>query len=313
MDKKIEIVVVANAAQAEQMKVQGYCPVECSFGETSVVDELFLDHHGELSSLSPVCIRSFERHKGKRADDPRFVVCGGPDADAVLSIIALTDAVPFMNFGKHGSHHGDFHELYKLAARRDRDPHVDMVGASEENSVNTILLWFLQQRERDWTKAVNGMIDACNKWMSDPDCFQHCLEQEQARKEQAAIDMKAGTVFPVGGTDLSILLIEPDGGFGFDVFYKKHDFVVLRNKEHGSITVGAKDEETARKLGDKGLRCLFEKLSEEQPGWGGSETVGGSPRGQEMELMDAVKACLAMACTLASNATFEMWSPYINC
>ena len=310
--RKIEIVVAQSAAQAEALRRQGYCPVECSFGEVSVVDELILDHHGELSALSPVCIRSFERHSGKRADDPRFVVCGGPDADAVLSIIALTDAVNVLTFKESGSVHEDFHELYELAALRDRDPHVDMVEQCKKNSVNTILLWFLQQRFRDWSVAVAGVVDACDQWISDPDCFQYCLEKEQSRKEQSSVDMEAGTVFPVNGTELSILLVEPDGGFGFDVFYQKHDFVVLFVSEHGTVTVGARDAETAKKLGSRGLLDVFEELSKEQPGWGGSETVGGSPRGQKMEMMDAVKACFVLACNLASSETFAMWEPYIN-
>jgi len=309
---KLEIVVAEDATQAKKYKKQGYCPVECSFGEISVVDELFLDHHGQLSKLDPVCIRAFERHSGKRADDPRFVVTGGPDADAVLCIIALSDAVNFMRFSSTGSRHGDLHDLYKLAARRDRDPHVDMVKACQKNSGNTVLLWFLQQRFREWDSAVEGMISACNKWMSDQSCFMHCLEAEQGRKEQAAEDMKNGTVFPVYSTELSILLVEPEGGFGFDVWYKKHDFVVLLNKEHGTVTVGARDVETARKLGDRGLRSLFEELSKKQPGWGGSPTVGGSPRGQKMDAMDAVQACFVLACNLASNETFSMWEPYIK-
>lgn len=45
---------VASAADARHYRDLGCCPVECSFGNESVVDEMQLDHHGALSTLPPV-------------------------------------------------------------------------------------------------------------------------------------------------------------------------------------------------------------------------------------------------------------------
>lgn len=326
MMKEIEIVVAENAEQAEQYKEQGYCPIECSFGEVSVVDELQMDHHGELSHLEPVCIRAFRfENFGKRSRDPRFVVAGGPDADALLAILALAAEIEDPNNPspelcgweynpedepwKIGALHawekwsGAAFSLYKVAARRDRDPHVNL-GKAEKNYISNVLLWFLQQRFRDWNEAVQGMERAIETWRKDNRAFAHCLEKEKERQQAAIKDMENGTVFPIYRTDMTVLFVEPDAGFGFDVWYSEHHFVVLRNKERGFITIGARDASTAKHVTyhkDRGLLDLFQELSKEQPGWGGSPTVGGSPRGQEMTTMDAIRAVTTLCCMVSNQ------------
>ena len=44
--KKLEIAFAKTAAEAEKFMCQGYCPVECSYGGVSIVDNLDMDHHG---------------------------------------------------------------------------------------------------------------------------------------------------------------------------------------------------------------------------------------------------------------------------
>ena len=73
--------------EIEHMLDEGYEPVECSIGGRSIVGDLQMDHHGELSHLTGVAIRAYENY-GARKDDPRFVVTGAADADATFAIAA---------------------------------------------------------------------------------------------------------------------------------------------------------------------------------------------------------------------------------
>ena len=317
--RKIEVVVAKNASEAREYMDQGYCPIECSFGEESVVDELKMDHHGSFSHLRPVCIRAVGPALwGVRASDRRFVVAGGPDADACLAILALCGATT-----ENPHTPGEVIDLYRLAARRDRDPHVNLVEAcrGDDSAYNgdVVLLWFLQQRFRCWNEAIEGLQLAFKKWRrksSYPGFFDDCFEKEKQRIEQAKTDMEAGESYLLPEVGSSILLVAPQGGFGFDVFYRSYDFVVQMNNSFSSVTVGAKDEETAKRLGGDGLRKVFKELSVYSPGWGGSPTVGGSPRGVEMTILDAFRAVQVISCFLeregSHQETYEMLRPHLQ-
>ena len=72
------------------LRDQGFEPIECAFGQFgSVMGPLCMDHHGTESHREGVALRACRDAYGARKNDPRFVVTGAPDADAVLSIIAL--------------------------------------------------------------------------------------------------------------------------------------------------------------------------------------------------------------------------------
>lgn len=86
--------VVTDEAAARALLADRWCPLECSFGRISVVDELGLDHHGELSHLEGVAIRALRDHAGARAADPRFVIAGAADADATFAAAALAGLLP---------------------------------------------------------------------------------------------------------------------------------------------------------------------------------------------------------------------------
>ncbi len=45
---KIEIIFSVKGEQIKEKVIQGYCPVECSIDGESIVDDLKMDHHGEL-------------------------------------------------------------------------------------------------------------------------------------------------------------------------------------------------------------------------------------------------------------------------
>jgi len=263
------IETVKTAAEAQTLTDAGYTPVECAFGAESVVCELRLDHHGSLSDLPPACVQAV-KHAGSRRADARFVVTGAPDADAVLCIAIVSGAVDPAGLGG----------LIALVADRDVNPHVDMVAACEKDTAMAGLLWFLQQRWGSWDDALQGMVEVCESVANDPTRYVDTLVAEKARVALAREVQASGEVFG----DVLLVSVPAELGFGFDVWYKSHPFVVAFLEKWGSITVGATSEAQAARVGDGGLLDLFNDL---EGAWGGRSTVGGSPRGQKMSFLNA--------------------------
>lgn len=88
------LVYAPTRAAAEEYRDQGYEPIECSFGRTSVVGKLGLDHHGALSEKPPVSLQAFQLlHNNGRRLPKRYVVTGQPDADSIYALLLLTHQV----------------------------------------------------------------------------------------------------------------------------------------------------------------------------------------------------------------------------
>src|SRR5438045_777192 len=92
--EKLIITYVTTAEAAREAVQEGFCPIECAFGAESVVDDLQLDHHGDLSGLEAVATRAYGMHFGARASDPRFVVTGAAGAETPFVIAALAGYLP---------------------------------------------------------------------------------------------------------------------------------------------------------------------------------------------------------------------------
>ena len=86
MNNELEIVVVNTADEAKAYVKKGYTPVECSFGNESVIDDLRLDHHGSMSGEESVAIRAYRDLFGSRADSKKIVV-NHIDADNMFAFI----------------------------------------------------------------------------------------------------------------------------------------------------------------------------------------------------------------------------------
>jgi hypothetical protein len=85
--------------------------------------------------------------------------------------------------------------------------------------------------------------------------------------------------------------------WGFDRWYLWAPVVVSFSARLDKVTAGCPDRETAERLfGPGGLANIWPLLG---PGWGGRETVGGSPRGERLTLADAERAALRIAEVLA--------------
>ena len=90
---EIEIIVKTLDWDVKNMVGVGYCPIECSFGDFSIVDKLEMDHHGAYSHLESVAVRAYRDFYGKRKDNPKFVV-NHIDADCIFAIAALSGLLP---------------------------------------------------------------------------------------------------------------------------------------------------------------------------------------------------------------------------
>ena len=86
-------VLVSTVSEARRYIAQGFCPIECSIGGESIVDDLIMDHHGPHSHLESVAIRAYRDLFGARREDPRFVTAIG-DADACFAAAALAGELP---------------------------------------------------------------------------------------------------------------------------------------------------------------------------------------------------------------------------
>lgn len=96
--KPLKIRVVKDYESAIHWLEKGYVPVECSFGNRSVVDDLILDHHGCYSNQAGVAVRAYRDLFGIKRDSPHFVVTGYPDEDATFAICALAGILPHPSY-----------------------------------------------------------------------------------------------------------------------------------------------------------------------------------------------------------------------
>lgn len=270
--------------QATQLEGRGYEPIECAFGEGSVLGPLQMDHHGSESWREGVALRACRDHYGARRSDPRYVVTGTPDADAVLAIVALSALVPQDKIPEG---------FFDLVNRRDLDPiHVDLL---EEPFGDELL--FFQQTEKlrrdgpSFYKAVDAMCRLLQEGLGYEE-REHTRRREERRislAEQCMIEQVDPLVLTVESTV-----------WGFDQWYKRAPVVVSYSKRHRSITIGCCDLSHATRLfGEEGLLRVFRALGR---GWGGRETIGGSPRDQQFQASDAHEVATQVASLILPEA-----------
>ncbi len=291
---QLTIAHVNAADEARRLRDTGYCPVECSFAEESVVDELLMDHHGSLSHLEGVAVRAYRDHYGARRSDPRFVVTGAADADATFAIAALAGLLPHPNLAK-GTVGGasnalsqDLLPLAELINKADLTPTNLGLEACPEGRL-LLLFKQLASGQQDGVAFYSGV----DRWrlLCGPRAPRALLEavtlEERRRVEQA----RAATVELLN--DVVAFVESPV--WGYDVWYAEvRPVMVAYVAAQGSVSIGCRDLATAeRHFGAGGLRNVFGKL--QPPGWGGRETVGGSPRGLRLDREQARVAAVAVA------------------
>ena len=306
----MNLVLSNTADEIRTLVSQGFCQIECSIGGESIVDELKMDHHGSNSALEAVALRAYRDLYGVRAEDPRFVVTGVADADACFAVAALAGLIPHpkrvvaetlpptikMSLTR------DLTELAQIISRVDVSPIGLDIPALPCGEV--LLTWnAMSTSARDtlgfqmgvglWRALLEG-----NPSQLGP--FFTAAKTAEANRVQASLaDLNERGVVING-----VLIVKESRVFGFPEWYGRiedqpfesvggwRNPLVLAWLERGhNVTMGCPNDTVADALfGKGGLKDVFGQL--EPTGWGGRESVGGSPRGVELsweQVQEAVK------------------------
>ncbi|MBU1900523.1 hypothetical protein KKB55_22490, partial [Myxococcota bacterium] len=146
--------------EAQRLAAEGYEPIECAFGQRgSVLGRFAMDHHGTERHREGVALRACRDHFGALRDDPRFVVTGTPDADAVLAIVALAGLVPRAQISP---------AFYQIVDLNDVDPINSDLFSSPEGEA---LAWFnqrshLTQSLEGFETAIEAMLQLLKQGIS---------------------------------------------------------------------------------------------------------------------------------------------------
>ena len=291
----IEIVFVSTKEEAESFKEQGYCPVECAFGDESVIDDLKMDHHGEFGYLGSVSSRAYQDHYGARKNDPRFVI-NHVDADNTFAIAALAGILPNSETGK------DLTGLAQTVAMMDTDPIGRDVLQMTDGDILATWQKIYSHMEKDAVSA-SSAVYGWQTLTTSPDVApflevgkQAVIEvRETAKEEMHRCGHKNGDIFVLSGVTVD----------GFNEWYGrnmdadphtldawKNPVVAALNSKKG-IRIACPNDEIAELIfGKGGLENVFARLNENPKykdtdgGFGGRVSVGGSPRKMEMEAYD---------------------------
>jgi len=276
-----EILYASNMAEALDMATKGFEPVECAFGrEGSAVGRYKLDHHGQYSGEEAVSVKA-ARLALEGVKLQRFVVTGDADCDQCYAIAALSGSqIPI-----------DMDEANAIA-----EVDVDPIGRDLASDRYVRILLF-NQRTHGFPSCLDSTYKALGEFVGifngrygakDVDAAR---SYEKARKDsvrQGIKQLEPGRVALVASDD-----------WGFDVWYESAPIVVAFVAPKKSVTIGLcpkkggtlGDRTGFELLGPEGLKRVYPVLdSEIKPGWGGRETIGGSPRNAEMTYEDAQKA-----------------------
>ena len=280
--------------EALRLRDLGYEPLECAFGQHgSVLGPHALDHHGDESHREGVALRACRDLYGACQSDPRFVVTGNPDADCTLAIVALAALVPRDAIDP---------VFFALVDEHDIDPIGKDLLATPEGEQ---LAWFNQRPglthdEKGFRAAVEQMRRLLLEGIT-PEERDKVRRNDLARRRKAidgvtSLYDRGGSPLerPEDASELPVrrgpaavagrprIAVVQSSVWGFDVWYRTAPVVVSYASRIAKVTVGCPDLDTAIRLfGPEGLMHAWRALGK---GWGGRETIGGSPRGVRLGL-----------------------------
>lgn len=283
--------VRSTVSEIEQAVSDGFCPIECSVGGRSIVDDLELDHHGEYSHLPGVALAAYKQYPGECVERPFLVTVPPVDADACFAAAALLGLLPHP---KDGAGEGNLTELAETINAMDLDPigtnPLDLPGGE------LLLAWDVIMSGNDRSSA--AFAAGTYLWQQLTTATGWRLKPLLAGVEQAEIDRRANAAADLDhcpkNTFGPVLCLYKTEAWGFDVWYGRkgvgapaephgwtYPVVLALGKQSEEITIGCPNGAVAEAcFGPGGLKKVFEKLS--PSGWGGRESIGGSPRGQEL-------------------------------
>jgi hypothetical protein len=295
------VLVLSNCLnEVRELVNQGFCPVECAIGEVSVMDNLCMDHHGFESHREPVALRAYRDHFGARANDPRFVGVGIADADMTFAVASLAGILPHPNRVVleilpqpiKNSLTKDLSSLVQTISRVDIDPvGLDILSMP---GGDMLLTWnAMNNNARDslgfhvgvglWRNLTEGNLLHLKSFLEAA----KTSERLRVEASLADYDERLEVVNRVP-------IIKGSRVHGFSEWYDRcpnapvntmagwgNHVVVAWLEKGGNVTIGCPNVEIAEILfGRGGLKNVFSKLK--PIGFGGRETVGGSPRGERL-------------------------------
>jgi len=272
--------VYANSPiEAKEYVEKGYEPVECSFGNSSIVGPCVLDHHGEYSDEEPVSIKAAKiALQSNFSPYTRWVVTGMPDSDAIYTILVLSGLIiPDM-------------EIATCIGELDLDP----IGI--DRTRGGYLRDVLFQSTGPKTNSQQGFIDACNVGMAvfNPGQMSNALLDSAVEYEITRIQNARGAMKQL--SSCGIMLVESSDA-SRDVWHAIAPLVVQFKPHQQVITFSGCSLAGANRLqvksifdvlGPSGLTALYPVLGLLLGGeCGGRPDIGGSPRGLTMSFHKA--------------------------
>ena len=318
MENELEIVVVKTADEAKEFVKKGFTPVECSFGNESVVDNLELDHHGSMSDKESVAIRAYRDLFGKRAGNKKFVV-NHIDADNMFAIASISGMLPH----PESEYAASLPPFLQATWKKDLTPLAETIATMDTDPIGRDVLSMSYGQHLVMWDALYGnqartpleALAGVEAWVNITTNRNAGIFLEAARaSEQARIDMARADLNERGQNAGDVFVIRNSRMFGFDVWYGRnpeegkptevagweHPLVLSLTEEQQNITIAAPNQTVAEELlGKGGLKNVFDRLNElyecpEGKGFGGRETIGGSPRGQVMTEEDVRKIAVVV-------------------
>ena len=310
----MEIKLEKNIERVKDLVKNGYCPVECSFGNESVVDDLMMDHHGKMSDKESVAVRAYRDLFGIRESDPRFVI-NHIDADSIFAVAALTGLLPHpesryaasLPAFKQEAWKKDLLPLAETIAIIDTDPIGRNLLAMPYGAV--LVTWeSLFGFQADDELAAQTAVQGWRILLTLPSAqtFVAAAEQSESERRKSAMADLNERGKKIG----NVMLLTGSRVFGFAEWYERQpenggayeakgwkNPIVIALSEQETITFGMPNKVVAEEvLGSGGLLRVFDCLNKlyglkAGQGFGGREAVGGSPRGQKMTESDLLEIC----------------------
>jgi len=276
----MKVVVTSDIAEAYRLVAEGYIPVEASYGSETVHDLsrsdplLTLDHHGPLSDLECPAIRAQKEMWAKGLENHRAVGCyvlSHIDADSFLTVMGLEGYRLPMNFIERVAF-VDIHGRHKIP--EDQQNHPDQIRLSLLNDLLNRRKGFGHDEFR---RAIQILL-----LPDDSQTIKDKIEKLKVRRERILANCFVMDKIAIGISD----------EYPLDILYELRDFAIAYHYIDRYITIGCRDMETGLAYEgflEDGLKKLWSMLGS---GWGGRETIGGSPRGERMDLQQTYDAAI---------------------
>ena len=261
--------------EARHAKSEGYEPIECCFGEVSVVGKYCLDHHGPYADQEPVSLRAHDIvHQRGFQPLEKIVVTGRPDADTSYAALLLTGNLsPSL-------------PIARAIGQLDLDP----VGIAQTQGDYLRVAAYRTQLQPKRTKKshVQALAIGTNVFSSEPLSRSTATEARQYERQRARRAKQA-----IQYVEDGIALVHSDED-SRDIWHKIFASLVIQYKPAEHILTfsgctrdavrrlrlqGIQRKSVYRLLGDQGfLGCYASFDAFLGEGSGGRADIGGSPK-----------------------------------